>query len=328
MDKETALKKLAFELEKLNQTKIGRRALLQAAPLLLASCASPQKTRYREGDNTGQNTSLSVRDEQKMTKEYLPKMRKDYPAVKNSKAQRYITELGNRIVTANNLRNKPYSYNFTLVNSKSINAFALPAGEVFVTVPLLKVADSEAELAGVIGHEVGHIQARHTAERIDRAKKKEKSNLLWSIGGALLGGAAGYGLGQLMCPKKDRQCLEQAAKYGAMAGGAGTLLIQKYQFMANSQEDEMEADRIGFKTAHNAGYHKDHIGKFYSKLLEMEKKHKKGGNKMLAAFADAMSTHPPSQKRVQQMVEMSSQTPLKKGKLISTNDFNYFKRTL
>ena len=327
MERDEALIHMEQNLNHLMKTPSGRRAFLHSMPLLLAACASPKKTRYREGDNTGQETSLSVADERKMTQEYLPQMKKEYPKHKNQRVQRYISSLGHSIVNANGLKGKPYQYNFSVVDSKMVNAFALPAGTVFVTSPLIKMAKSEAELAGVIGHEIGHIQARHTAERIDAAKKEEKKSLLYGIGGAILGGAAGFAVGKMVCKKQDRECLKRVAMYGAAAGGAGGLLIQKFGFMANSREDEMEADRIGFKTSLKTGYHKDHIGKFYDRMLEMEKQHKRGQNKLMAKFADAMSTHPPSQERVSQMREMASSNQ-NIGNRISSKSFKAIQNLL
>ena len=100
---------------------------------------------------------------------------------------------------------------------------------------------------------------------------KPKSMLLRYWRRSSLGGAAGFGLGRMLCRKDDRDCLMRIAKYGALAGGAGGMLISKFGFMANSREDEMEADRIGFNIAYKAGYHKDYVGKFYERLLQMEK---------------------------------------------------------
>lgn len=315
------LDQLEKDLKYMSAGPIRRRALLASLPIVLASCASVPKTRYREGDNSNQKTELTVKDEIQMTKEYLPKMQKDYPKLQDKFMQNYIQKLGQKIVKANGLNKNPYSYNFTVVKSKAVNAFALPAGEVFVTTPLIAIAESEAELAGVIGHEIGHIQARHTAERLDKAKEEQSKTWMYGLGGLIAGGAIGYGLAKALCSKKDKECLERITKYGAMAGGAGGLLIQKYGFMANSREDEMEADRIGFKTSLLAGYHKNYIGKFYEKLLKMEKQHKKANNKLLASLADAMSTHPPSKERVNQMKEMARKAKNKKGK-ISSKDFN------
>lgn len=317
-----------YELEKalkeLVSSPMGRRLFLQAAPLLLiGACASTPKTRYREGDNSGQKISLTPEDERKMTEEVLPKMQKDYPPVKDPELQRYITQLGQKVVTANNLHANPYRYNFSVVDVNYVNAFALPAGTVMITAPLIAMADSEAELVGVIGHEIGHIQARHTAERIELAKREEKKTWLLGGAGAVLGGAAGFGLGRLLCKPKDRECLQKAALYGAAAGVGGGLLIQKYKFMANSREDEMEADRIGFNTSIKAGYHKDHVGAFYAKLLEMEKKNKsQPNNKLLASLADAMSTHPPSEERVRQMNQMANKSALTSNAIVSTKQFD------
>ncbi len=314
-------------LQELTSTPMGRRLFLQSVPLLMAAaCATKSnKERLREGDNRGQKTSLTPADELRLTQEVLPKMRKDYPAIQNNELQDYITRIGQRIVRANNLHANPYTYNFTAVDVNYVNAFALPAGTVMVTAPLITMAETEAELAGVIGHEIGHIKARHTAERMEAAKQAEKKTWLYGAVGGVLGGAAGFGLGKLLCKPKDNECLQKAALYGAAAGAGGGLLIQKYAFMANSREDEMEADRIGFRTTVTAGYHRDHVGTFYSKLLEMEKKAKGDGNKLMASITDAMSTHPPSENRVKQMNEMASVEPLKTGAIISTKEFEKMK---
>lgn len=317
---------LERELKQLISTPVGRRLFLASIPVLMSGCASPGKTRMREGDNSGQDTVITVSDERKMADEYAPQMEKEYPPLKDAVAQAYISDLGQRVAMANGLQGNPYEYRFMLVDAKMINAFALPAGAVYVTKPLLLMAESEAELAGVIGHEIGHVQARHTAERIDKQKREQSKSILYGLGGAILGGAAGFGLGKVLCKKEDKECLQRAALYGAAAGGAGGLLIQKFAFMAHSREDEMEADRIGFRTSVKAGYHPEHVGKFYEKLLVMEKQYQKKQDKISAAFADAMSTHPPSQERVKQMHQMANET--KTGGDISSRDFSKIKQRL
>lgn len=313
------LQQLEQDLRLLNSTSQGRRTFLKILPFLVAGCAPVSKTRYREGDNTGQKTDISIADERRMTREYLPKMKKDYPPVNDQWLQGYLVNLGNNIVKSNGLHKNPYTYNFTLVQTKAINAFALPAGTIFVTAPLIAMTENESELAGVVGHEIGHVKARHTAERIDKAQKEQLKSALYGLGGGLLGGATGFALAQLICRPKDRECLERVTKYGAMAGAAGGLLIQKYAFMAHSREDEMEADRIGFRTSVASGFSKDHVGGFFEKLLEMEKKAEKNQNALVSGIADAMSTHPPSEKRVKQMKEMARKES-KQG-VVSTKDF-------
>lgn len=312
-------------LAELNSTPMGRRAFMASLPLLLSACATGDSSRYREGDNTGQRSALTVPQEKRMTQEVLPKMRKEYPPLRNAEVQNYVASLGRKLTRANGLEGNPYNYRFSAVDVGYVNAFALPAGTVFVTAPLIAAADSEAELIGVLGHEVGHVKARHSAERMYAAQKSQSKSWLYALGGAVLSGAAGYGLGRLLCPKGDRKCVQKATTIGAGAGALGGLLVQKYAFMQNSQEDELEADRIGFRTSVAAGYHKDHVGRFYDKLLKMEQKSKRGGN-FLASFADALSTHPPSEQRVSQMRQMAYEEQRQRRAVVSTSEFDRVRR--
>lgn len=325
-EKLDALAELEKELKKLISTPMGRRTFVAATPFLLSACATPQQHRHREGDNRGQEVTLTVEQEREMTKQYLEKMKKDYPPVQDPEMQRYIASLGSRIAQSSGAEGNPYHYNFTVVGVNYVNAFALPAGTVFVTAPLIEMADSEAELAGVVGHEIGHIKARHTAERLHKAEQEKKKSLFYGLGGGLLGGAAGFGLGKLLCDQGDKKCLTRAAAIGAAAGAAGGLLIQKYSFMANSREDEMEADRIGFRTSVAAGFHKDHVGRFYTKLLAMEKEAKRAQTPILGSLADALSTHPPSEERVQQMREMAARQSQGRNSRVSSRQFDRIRR--
>jgi predicted Zn-dependent protease len=294
--------------------------------LLFCSCASTEKSRYREGDNTGQQTTITVNDEKRMTEEALPQLQKEYPPVQNPELQKYISNLGMKIVKANKIEGNPYNYDFTVVDVAYVNAFALPAGKVFVTAPLIAMAADEAELAGVIGHEIGHVVARHAAERMYVMEKDKNKTWLYAAGGGLVGAAAGFGLGQVLCPDGDKACLAKATMIGGAVGAGGGLLVQKFKFLANSREDEMEADRAGFKFAIGAGYDKEHVGKFYEKLLQMEKNAKEGKAPLMQSLTDAISTHPPSEERVKQMDEMVANAPVAKNSIISSPDFNRFKQ--
>jgi predicted Zn-dependent protease len=278
-------------------------------PLLLTfllSCTSKTSDRYREGNNEGQDVALTVEEEKKLTREALTEMNKEYPAANSAELQAYINRLGQKIVQANKLNHNPYTYTFTVVDVGAVNAFAMPAGSVFMTAPILAMAESEAEIAGVLGHEIGHVTARHTAERMYVAKKEQGKT--WVLGGvgAALGGAAGFFLGKKLCDPKDTQCKAKFALYGLGGGAIGGLMVQKYGFMKNSQEDELESDRVGFRYATNAGYDKDKVGDFYRKLLVMEQEAKKNQNAALGWVSDAMASHPPSNKRVEQAEEMKS----------------------
>jgi predicted Zn-dependent protease len=287
---------------------------------IIASCAPTNSSRYREGSNVGQDTPLTVQDEQRMTKEALPKMLKDYPAANNQELQKYISSLGMKIVRANNLEGNPYHYTFTVVDVVDVNAFAMPAGTIFVTAPLIALASNEAELAGVVAHEIGHVVARHAAERMYAMEKAQNKTWVYAAGGAAVGAIVGYGLGRAICSEGDTACHAQAALLGGAVGAGGGLLAQKYTFLVNSREDEMEADRIGFKYAVAAGYNKDQVGKFYEKLLELEKSSTGSSSGMVKSLSDAMSTHPPSEERVKQMKELAAQTSQAKA-TTNTNEF-------
>lgn len=295
--------------------------------VMLASCAPTNSSRYREGDNRGQQASLTVQDEQRLTAEALPSIRKDYPATNSQELQSYVAALGRKIVMANNLEGNPYHYEFAVVDSKSANAFAMPAGKIFVTVPLIAMASNEAELAGVIGHEVGHVVARHAAERMYVMEKDKNKTWIYGAGGGLLGGVVGYGLGRLVCAEGDSACLAKAAAVGVAAGAGGGLLVQKYRFLVNSREDEMEADRIGFRLAVNAGYDKDKIGDFYEKLLQVEKKGGSANDPIMKKLSDALSTHPPSEERVAQMEELAMKRPSAPKGVVDSPQFRKANKT-
>lgn len=294
--------------------------------LFTTGCSSKKYSdRYREGDNKGQEVELTVDQEKALTKEALAEMKKEFPPVQNQELQRYIEKVGQRIVNANNLNHKPYTYNFTVVDSAQINAFALPAGAIFMTAPIIAAAESEAEIAGVLGHEIGHVVARHTAERMYVAKQEQGKSWLFGGVGAALGGAAGYFLGKKFCQEGDTACRAKMTVYG-LGGGAGAgLLVHRYGFMKNSQEDELESDRVGFRYAVKANYDKNHVGDFYRKLAAMEKEAKKGQNALLGRLQDAMSSHPASNERVAQAEEM--RTLIKEnGSIKSTEEFQRMKK--
>ncbi len=315
---------LEHVLKEWNSTLMGRRSFLKAMPLLLASCGTTNGSRYREGDNKGQNVTMTPADEKRMSAQVLPKMKQEYPPVNDRELQTYIAGLGQKVVQANGLTSGPYSYTFQAVASKQVNAFALPAGPVFITTPLIAMADTEAELVGVIGHEIGHIKARHTAERMYKVEKSKGKSMAMLLGGGVVGGVLGYGLGKLICSPKDTNCKSKALQLGAGAGAAGGALISKFGFMANSREDEMEADRIGFKTSVAAGYSKDHVGNFYEKLLMMEQ-NSKSSKGPVQSFTDALSTHPPSTSRVAQMKTMAKEASGLGRGTVSTKTFERMK---
>jgi predicted Zn-dependent protease len=318
------LRKLRFMLKNLYDGSHMNRKIASFFILFLVSllsCAPSNSSRYREGSNVGQETRLTIQDEERLTQEALPQIVKDYPSAKNPELQKYISDLGMKIVRANKLEGNPYHYNFTVVDVSDVNAFAMPARTVFVTAPLIAMTSNEAELAGVLSHEIGHIVARHAAERMYIMEKAKKKTWLYAAGGAAVGAIVGYGLGKVFCKEGDTSCRTQSTLIGGAVGAGGGILAQKYTFLVNSREDEMEADRLGFKYAVAAGYDKDQVGKFYEKLLATERSANKSGSTIVKNLSDALSTHPPSEERVKQMKELAAQTFQAKS-TVNTPEFN------
>jgi len=158
----------------------------------------------------------------------------------SSPVTQYIQQLGKKLVTVIPAQNS-WPYQFHVVQQSDINAFALPGGPIFVNVGTINAADNEAELAGVISHEMSHVYMQHSAKQ---APKQEWAGILAGLGG-LLGGAAGA-LAQM-----------------GIQFGAGTLLM-KY-----SRADEAQADSVGAIIMYKNGYDPRAMAEFFQKLEKM-----------------------------------------------------------
>jgi predicted Zn-dependent protease len=144
----------------------------------------------------------------------------------------YVEQVGKNIAVQSGLANSQSAFNVTLLNSSVDNAFAVPGGYVYVTRQLVSLMNNEAELAGVLGHEVGHVAARHAAARQQRA---QRNSILGAIGSILSGVVLGNsGLGQL-----GQQIFSTAPQ----------LLTAKF-----SRRQETEADNLGIAYLKGAGY--------------------------------------------------------------------------
>ena len=147
---------------------------------------------------------------------------------------RYLNRIGRTIHRVSELSELPFT--FTVLNNDDVNAFALPGGYVYVTRGLLALVNSEAELAGVIAHEIGHVTARHSAQRYNRA-------IFSQLGAAVLGAATG------------------SQFVGDLAGVGAAAYVQGY-----SREQELEADRLGVRYLERAGYDPRAMAGFLSSM--------------------------------------------------------------
>lgn len=149
----------------------------------------------------------------------------------DEKVTSQVKAVGQRIVAQTAAHDTPYQFDFHLLaDPNTINAFALPGGQVFITVGLLKNLKTEGELAGVLGHEIGHVVARHSAEQV------AKSRLTQGLTGAAA--VASY--------DPDRP--------SSMATAAAAAMVAKLVTLRFGREDELEADRLAVRFTGEAGY--------------------------------------------------------------------------
>jgi predicted Zn-dependent protease len=184
---------------------------------------------------------------------------------RNPQARALVEKVGARLVSQSIAAKSPYKYSFhVLADPKTVNAFALPGGPIFITEGLLRQLGTEGELAGVLGHEIGHVIARHSSERL--AKQQLTQGLL----GALVVGSGDY----------------TSAQLGQMVG---SMINMKY-----GREDELESDALGLRIAAEAGYDPR------SMIRVMEVLAKASGGSRQPEFA---STHPAPENRAARIQE-------------------------
>lgn len=143
----------------------------------------------------------------------------------------YVAGVGRRVVAQSSAAQTPYRYEFhVLRDPHTVNAFALPGGQVFVTVGMLRHLTDEAQLAGVLGHEVGHVVARHGAQHI--AKQQFAATLVGAVG------VATYD-----------QSSDRGRAAAALAAATAQLVNLKY-----GRDDELESDSLGVRFLRESGY--------------------------------------------------------------------------
>jgi predicted Zn-dependent protease len=194
----------------------------------------------------------------------------------------YVEQVGQRIVGKSDAAQGPYKYDFhVLSDPETINAFALPGGQVSITVGLLKRLHNEAELAGVLGHEIGHVVGRHGAEQLS---KQQFAQTL--VGAATI---ASYN------PDRPRSTVQNAA----IAAAISQLVSLRF-----SRNDELEADALGVRLMGEAGY--DTRG--MHDLLVILEQQSQGGR-----TPEFFSTHPDPGNRLARVDQLIAQNPGKGG---------------
>ncbi|MSO74387.1 MAG: hypothetical protein EXQ99_04430 [Alphaproteobacteria bacterium] len=211
---------------------------------------------------------MSEADEDRIGKEEHPKILRQFGGAYDDPAlQKYVTSLGNLLKATTPLANKPFT--FTILDSDVVNAFALPGGYVYVSRGLLALANDEAELAGVVGHEIGHVVARHTAQRYSQS-------VIAGLGAAILGAVT------------KSETIGQIGQLGAAA------YVQGF-----SRDQELEADQLGIRYMTLGGFEPTAMSSFLSSLEgDSALAAKKAGKEGAEPEADLFSSHPRTADRV------------------------------
>jgi len=184
--------------------------------------------------------AMTIQEERELGEKIVQEIKKRWPILSEFSVNAYIGGIGRRILQP--LGPQPFEYQFFVLNSPEINAFAVPGGKVFLNSGLILLAENESEIAGVISHEIAHVTSRHIAKRGEKAAKINLATLGAVLAGIFLGGAA-------------------AGAIATTSMAASETALLKY-----SREDEEEADYFGSKYMIQASYDRWGMVTMFKKL--------------------------------------------------------------
>ncbi len=249
--------------------KLTRAGTLLLA-LALANCA--------QNPVTGQPDFVLVSESQEIAigRREDPKVRSEYGVYDNAQVQQYVSEVGQRLARASHRSN--LEYRFLVVDSPEVNAFALPGGYVYITRGMLPYLNSEAELAAVLGHEIGHVTARHAVQRLTASTAANVSASVLQIFVPQTRGALGDNAINLLG--------------GALLSGYG-------------REQELVADRLGAEYLARTGYDPQATVKVLGLLKNQElfdAEIARAEGREPRRYSGLFATHPDNDTRLQQVV--------------------------
>jgi predicted Zn-dependent protease len=245
----------------------------------------------RKVGGRGMGDWYSLETEIRMGKQYAMQVEQSVKMVQDPVVNEYVNRIGQNLV-----RNSDAQVPFTIkvIDSDEVNAFALPGGFFYVNSGLLLAADEEAELAGVMAHEIAHVAARHGMRQMTRANWAQ----IGTIPLIFIGGGLGYGIYE--------------------AAGLGLPLT----FMKFQRNFEAEADYLGLQYMYKTGYDPQAFISFFEKIQAKEKK--KPGT-----LAKAFASHPQTPDRIEKsQQEIATILPAKSQYVVSTSEFDDVKSRL
>lgn len=247
---------------KMKKLQLGKQLtiLTLATMLAVAPMAVTAQTKISMPKN-----KYKVEDDVKIGAEYSAKVDNEFPILNDSVSTNYIQDVGRRLVATipREFQHPEFNYRFKIVNASDINAFALPAGYLYVNRGMIEAAENEGEMAGVMAHEISHAALRHgTAQATKQSSLKNQILGIGAIlGGAILGGQAG-------------------AQLGAMFAAG-------YQ-LRYSREYETQADMLGARIMADAGYDPRDLANMFKTISQQSQ----GGRP-----PEWLSSHPDPDKR-------------------------------
>jgi len=236
---------------------------------------------------------VSQQQEVQLGQQESAQIQQQLPLVQDAVINQYVSSLGNQI--ASHTSRADLQWQFYVVNTEVVNAFALPGGIIYVNRGVLERADRMDELAGVMGHEIEHVVRRHSVKQMEQMQ--------------------GANVGVALACTLTNICNNQAAAAAINVGG--TAIFAKF-----SRTDEVQADEGGFQNVTNAGINPNGMLTFFQKLLAEEQQ---GNNSNVASW---FSDHPGTQDRIADIQRMLAQVPASKLRSLTsdTQAFQQMKR--
>ncbi|HET9468363.1 MAG TPA: M48 family metalloprotease [Vicinamibacterales bacterium] len=230
------------------------------AAVVMTACAINPVTGKREISFMSEAQEISV------GRELDAQVRQEMGLYEDNELQRYVQELGMQLARRSQRPNLPWS--FAVLDSPAVNAFALPGGYIYITRGILPYLDNEAQLVGVLGHEIGHVTARHSAQQYTRG----------------MGASLGVLVGSIFVP--------QIRPFGDLAqSGIGVL------FLKFSRDDELQADALGAEYAAGGGWDPEEVPAFLTTLARIAETTDRNG------VPNWLLTHPQPENRATRVSE-------------------------
>jgi len=259
--------------------------VLLAAALLTTACGS------KVVNPVSGQTERSVMDEASEIAEgkkaHEEVMKEFGGPLANPKLQAYVNEVGQRLAKQSHRAN--LTWTFTVLDSPDVNAFALPGGYVYVTRGIMAYMDSEADLAGVVGHEIGHVTARHGAQRATKQARAGAGVMAATVLGVLVEAVTGV------------QGAAQAANQVSTGIAAGN--IASY-----SREQELQADQLGAEYLSRVGYSPKHMVDVIGLLKDQERfaaDNARAAGKKVPEGGNWLASHPSNDQRLQAITRIA-----------------------